>query len=119
LSNSQSNRQTRYHDIVVDWGLNRLTFEDKGDPEDFHEPYGYCDLRVRALEIDQIIPSPAPNEAEDTDTETQTRSTGTTSGKNPGGAPRKFADGLFIEIIRIANGIDGLPENKGSREETS
>jgi hypothetical protein len=34
------------------------------------------------------------------------------SAKNTGGAPRKWRDDLFIEIIRIANTPDGLPETK-------
>ncbi len=112
LSNSQNSRQIKHRDIYVDWERNSLTFEDRGDPAEFCEPYGYCDLRVRALEIDQIIPPQTQDETGDTDAVRQTGSTGTPSPRNPGGAPRKFADDLFIEIVRIANGIDGLPENK-------
>lgn len=32
--------------------------------------------------------------------------------KDPGGAPRKFADDLFREIIRVAIGIYGFTEDK-------
>jgi hypothetical protein len=112
LSNSQNNPLIKSYDIVVDWDLNSLTFEDNGDPEDFHEPYGYCDLRVRALEIDQIIPPPAQYEAGNSDTGNQVQSTSPPPPKNRGGAPRKFVDDLLIEIIRIANHPDGLPDNK-------
>jgi hypothetical protein len=111
LFNSQNNPQIRQHDIVIDWGLNTIIFEDSGDPGDFYQPYGYRDLRVRALEIDQIIP-PLTHAVGDGDTGKQNRPISVPPSKNPGGAPRKFADDLLIEIIKIANRPDGLPDNK-------
>jgi hypothetical protein len=94
--------------IVVDWDLNSLSFNHADDP------YGYCNLRVRALEIDQIIPPPTQDAAGNSDTGKQNRSTSTPP-KHPGGAPRKYRDDLLIEIIRIAD-LDGLPENKSELE---
>jgi hypothetical protein len=104
-----------HHDIVVDWEINSLTFEDGGDPEDFYDPHGYCNLRVRAGEIDQIISPPTQDEAGNIDIGKQNRSTSTSTSKNPSGAPRKYRDDLLIEIIRIAD-LDGLPEDKSDLE---
>ena len=113
LSKSQNGLEIKLYDIVVDWDLNTLTFEDRGDdPEHVYEPYGYCDLRVRAGEIDHIILPQTQDQTRSIDAGKQSGPIATPLSKNPGGAPRKFADDLFIEIIKVANGIDGLPEDK-------
>jgi len=91
--------------VVINWERNSLEFHHTD------EAHGYFDLRVRTYVIDQIIAPSTHVVTGNTDTGKQT--TSTPPPKNPGGAPRKFADDLLIEIIRIANHPDGLPENKG------
>jgi hypothetical protein len=94
--------------VVVNWEQNVLTID---GPEMF-EPHGYHDLRVRAADIDQILP-PANTEIGKVGASGKRGgSAGSPSLRNPGGAPRKFVDDFLIEIIRIANGLDGLPDNK-------
>ena len=94
--------------VVVNWDQNVLTID---GPEIF-EPHGYSELRVRRADIDEILP-PAEAETEKPASSTKPRGPNDSSlPKDPGGAPRKYADDLLIEIIRIANGIDGLPEHK-------
>ncbi len=93
--------------ISVNWPDNILTIDDP----DGSDPYGYRDLRVRALEIDEILP---PAEAETATPDAPNEKSGSSTGAprtDRGGAPRKFRDDLFIEIIKIAN-LDGLPDNK-------
>src|SRR5262249_17595044 len=70
--------QTRFfHDIIVHWEINSLTFEDRSDPPETYSPSGYSDLRVRAVEIDQIIPPLTQDEPGNTDTGKQKPSTST------------------------------------------
>ena len=95
--------------VVIDWQKNLLTIDGPG----VFEPYGYSDLKVRRVDMEEILPP------EQTSAELMgasggpTESTRSPPSRHSGGAPRKYADDLFIEIIRIANGIDGLPEHKG------
>jgi hypothetical protein len=94
--------------IVLNWEQNTLTI----DGLEIFEPYGYSDLRVRRADLEEILPPAHSSIGRTVASGTQTELINSPSPRNSGGAPRKFADDLLIEIIRIANGIDGLPEHK-------
>jgi hypothetical protein len=94
--------------MVVDWEKNVLTIEGT----DIYEPYGYSELRVRRVDLEGILPIVHSSTEGMVVSGTPTELINRPRSKNSGGAPRKFADDLLIEIIKIANGIDGLPEDK-------
>jgi hypothetical protein len=87
--------------VDIRWDGNTFNYED-----DEVDGCGYYALKVRSEDIDRIWPSATVEFATAKEALAHPSST-----KNPGGAPRKFRDGLLIEIIRIAD-LDGLPNNK-------
>ncbi len=83
--------------LKMNWAANSFMYEleDRDDE-------GYGDLRVRGEDIDRLWPP--------VDHRGAGSAASTVVVKHAGGAPRKWRDDLLIEIVRIANTPDGLPE---------
>ena len=87
------------------WENNVFSYEEEG------LAFGYSDLRVQATDVDRIWPPQKGTTVDDVPERISSPSSSTVpSQRNPGGAPRKYRDDLFVEIIRVANTPDGLPE---------
>ena len=88
--------------MTVDWDENYLGYEDTTT-----ENCGYSKLRVRSEKIDHLWP--ATPSSKDIYRAQLEKPALDTMVKHPGGAPRKFRDDLFIEIIRVAKLLMGCP----------
>jgi len=77
------------------WQNNCFSYEKEGIC------FGYSRLRVQAADIGRIWPHEAVTDSEKAASPTTLLSNAkTTIQRDPGGAPRKYRDDLFIEIIR-------------------
>jgi hypothetical protein len=80
------------------WQNNCFSYEEEGIC------FGYVRLRVQAAAIDRIWPHQAAADSDNIRQPTAPISSSKSSTqRDPGGAPRKYRDDLFIEIIRWAD----------------
>jgi hypothetical protein len=101
--NPQYSSANSVANITMDWDHNYLAYEDVEI-----ELCGHDQLRVRSEDIERLWLMTT----NDVDSDQSQKFPPPPTVRHAGGAPRKFRDDLLIEMIRLANTPDGLPEDK-------